>query len=232
MFGTETTQREQLQPMLIKKIRSYLIAKSYDYAMGNTEKRCLQGWRRELLAQARGTLLEIGAGTGVNLPHYPETVTQIILSEPDRQMRLRLQHKTDICRRNQFSITPWEADAIEMPDASFDTIVSTLVLCSVPSLKTSLGEIYRLLKPNGILLFLEHVISDHPTTRTWQHRIEPLWSFCAGDCHLTRDTETAIRATGLKIEQLIEAPMIGTPAFVERTIRGVARKSAPLAEVV
>jgi ubiquinone/menaquinone biosynthesis C-methylase UbiE len=229
---TDTTGRESLQTMIVKQIRSYLIAKSYDYAMGSTEKRCLQSWRRDLLAQASGDLLEIGAGTGVNIPHYPDGVERIILSEPDSQMRQRLQRRTDHFKQLRFRITPWEADTIEMPDASFDTIVSTLVLCSVPNLKTSLNEIYRLLKPNGSLLFLEHIISDHPTTRTWQHRFDPIWGFCAGNCHLTRDTESAIRATGLQIEQLIEAPMTGTPAFVRRTIRGVARKTSPRAGAV
>jgi len=215
--------------MMLKRIRSYLIAKSYDWAMSSTEKRCLQSWRKELLAQARGNILEIGAGTGVNLPHYPDEAEKITLSEPDPQMRHRLQQRVDTLQQQRFTITPWGADTIEMPDASFDTIVSTLVLCSVPDLKSSLSEIYRLLKPNGILLFLEHIISDQPVTRTWQHRIEPLWGFCAGDCHLTRDTATAICTAGLQIEQLIEAPMTGAPSFVRRTIRGRARKSAPLA---
>lgn len=212
--------------MLVKQIHSYLMAKSYDYAMRSTEKRCLQKWRKELLAQADGALLEIGAGTGINLPYYPDRVSQIVLSEPDAQMRKRLQHKMSQLREDRFNITSWGAESIEMPDASFDTIVSTLVLCSVPSLKVSLTEIYRLLRPNGILLFLEHVISNHPTTRIWQHRIEPLWGLCAGNCHLTRDTAAAIQASGLKIEQLTEAPMTGAPAFVRGTIRGAARKVA------
>ena len=212
--------------MFLKQIRSYIIAKSYDYAMRSTEKRCLQSWRKELLAQAHGDLLEIGAGTGVNLPHYPDHINRIILSEPDAQMRKQLQRETDQFQQQRLNITPWGADSIEMPDGSFDTIVSTLVLCSVPNLETSLNEIYRLLRPDGILLFLEHVISDHPPTRTWQHRIEPIWGLCAGNCHLTRDTATAILAAGLKIEQLTEAPMTGAPAFVQRTIRGSARKSS------
>ncbi|MEA3363322.1 MAG: class I SAM-dependent methyltransferase [Thermodesulfobacteriota bacterium] len=211
--------------MLVKQIHSYLMAKSYDYAMRSTEKRCLQKWRKELLAQADGELLEIGAGTGVNLPHYPGRVSQIILSEPDAQMRKYLQRKTEQLQKDRFNITSWGAESIEMPDSSFDTIVSTLVLCSVPNLEVSLKEIHRLLRPNGVLLFLEHVISKHPSTRTWQHRIEPFWSLCAGNCRLTRDTAAAIHASGLKIEQLTEAPMAGTPTFVRGTIRGAARKS-------
>ena len=200
------------------------MAKSYDYAMRSTEKKCLQQWRKELLSQAHGELLEIGAGTGVNFPHYPANVSRIILSEPDLQMRKILHRKTSAAQKDHIEITQWQAEAIDMPDSSFDTIVSTLVLCSVPDLENSLKEIYRLLRPEGTFLFLEHVASDHPHTLTWQRRIEPFWSFCAGNCRLTRDTSTAIDAAGLNIEQLTEAPMIGAPAFVRRTIRGSARK--------
>ncbi len=210
--------------MLIKKIHSFLMAKSYDYAMRSTEKKCLHQWRQELLSRAKGELLEIGAGTGVNVPHYPAKVSRMILSEPDRQMRKILQRKTLAVQKNRVEITPWQADAINMPDSSFDTIVSTLVLCSVPDLKNSLKEIYRLLRPGGTFLFLEHIASDHPHTLTWQRRIEPFWSFCAGNCRLTRDTSTAIHAAGFKIEQLTEAPMTGAPSFVRRTIRGSASK--------
>lgn len=211
--------------MPMTKIRSFLMAKSYDYAMRSTEKKCLHGWRQELLTQASGNLLEIGAGTGVNLPYYPESVTQIVLSEPDAQMRKKLQRKTMQTHKDGILITGWKADSVAMPDASYDTIVSTLVLCSVPCLESSLQEIYRLLRPNGVFLFLEHIISNHPPTLLWQQRIEPFWSFCAGDCRLTRDTAAAIQAAGLQIEQLTEAPMTGAPAFVQRTIRGSARKS-------
>ena len=210
--------------MPIKKIRSFLIAKSYDYAMRSTEKKCLHSWRKDLLSQASGDLLEIGAGTGVNLPHYPEAVRRIVLSEPDAQMRKHLQRKTIKKQTDNLDITHWGAESIEMPDASFDTIVSTLVLCSVSSPEISLKEIYRLLRPNGVFLFLEHIISNHPPTLTWQRRIEPFWSFCAGNCRLTRDTASTINTVGLNIEQLTEAPMTGAPAFVRRTIRGVARK--------
>jgi SAM-dependent methyltransferase len=210
--------------MSIKRIRSFLIAKSYDFAMRSTERRCLQQWRKELLTQAHGDLLEIGAGTGINLPHYPASVTRILLSEPDAQMRKLLQRKTDQIKNRNIDIAHWDAESIDLPDASFDTIVSTLVLCSVVSLETSLKEIYRLLRPNGDLLFIEHVISDHPATLVWQRRIEPFWSFFSGDCQLTRDTATAICSAGLSIERLTEAPMIGTPTFIRKTIRGSAKK--------
>lgn len=210
--------------MFLQQIRSFLIAKSYNFAMASTEKRCLNQWRKELLGSASGDLLEIGAGTGVNLPHYHAKIDSIILSEPDQQMRKHLQRKIAQTTNDSFTIKPWEAEKIDLPDASFDTIVSTLVLCSVPCLNSSLKEIYRLLRPGGKLLFLEHIASDQQATFKWQQRIEPLWSLCAGNCRLTRDTATAIDNNGFNIEKLIEAPMTGAPNFVARTIRGVARK--------
>lgn len=206
-----------------KILRSFLIAKTYDFAMNGTEQRCLTAWRREILAKARGDLLEIGAGTGINLQHYPEDTSRIIMCEPDHQMRKQLLRRTQSSAR-KVEINDWWAELIDLPDNSLDTIVSTLVLCSVRCQDTSLKEIYRVLRPKGSLLFMEHIISDHPPTRNWQQRIEPLWSFCAGDCRLTRDTATAMKRVGFTLERITEAPMLGAPAFVKRTIRGIAKK--------
>jgi ubiquinone/menaquinone biosynthesis C-methylase UbiE len=209
---------------MLKQIRSFFMAKSYDRAMRATEKRCLQRWRHELLQHATGEVLEIGAGTGINLPHYPVTVSRLVLSEPDRQMRLKLDKRLSQHDGHKIDVTTWDADNIAAEDHSFDTIVSTLVLCSVPDQLAALAELHRLLRPGGKLIFIEHVLSDHPPTQQWQHRLEPVWSLCAGDCKLTRNTAAAIEATGFSIEQLTDAPMVGTPAFVSRTVRGIATK--------
>ncbi len=207
----------------LKKIRSLLMAASYDLLMNSTEQRCLSAWRRDLLGAARGDLLEIGAGTGLNLAYYPDRTASLTLSEPDPYMRRKLKEKL-AGQLRPVTLAPWVAEDIALPDSSFDTVVSTLVLCSVGCLRSSLQEIYRILRPGGQLLFMEHIVSDHPGTRRWQKRLEPAWSLCAGDCRLTRDTGSAITAAGLIIEQLREEAMVGTPAFVSRTIRGVARK--------
>jgi len=200
------------------------MAKTYDAIMRSTERRCLADWRREILADARGELLEIGAGTGLNLPFYSEQTNHIILSEPDAQMRRQLERKVKRHPRRRIDIIPSSAEQIDLPDASIDGVVSTLVLCSVACPTASLQEISRLLRPGGTLHFMEHIVSDRPHIRRWQQRLQPLWSFCAGDCQLSRNTAVTIRDAGLHIEWVTEDAMCGAPAFVNRTIRGVARK--------
>jgi ubiquinone/menaquinone biosynthesis C-methylase UbiE len=208
-----------------QKIRSYLLAASYDLLLRNTERRCLRSWRQEILAHARGDVLEIGAGTGLNLPFYPAAVKQLYLAEPDQHMRQKLATKVNRLADKRTRIAAWRAEAIDLPDHSCDTIVSTLVLCSISSLEAGLDEVKRLLRPGGKLLFLEHIISDHPPTRALQQRFEPLWSLCAGDCRLTRDTAEAISTAGLHVEQLTEERMLGAPGLINRTVRGWASKS-------
>ncbi len=207
----------------LRTIRSALIAASYNLVMNGTERRCLSDWRRELLTFACGEVLEIGAGTGLNIPYYAPAVTSLTLSEPDHHMRKKLNN-TVMQQNRRVQIRDWTAEHVIMPDNFYDTIVSTLVLCSVGCQAHSLGEIKRLLKPGGQLIFMEHIRSDNPRVMHWQKRLEPTWRLCAGNCRLTRDTLTAIKVAGLSIEAVTEAPMLGTPAFVSRTIRGIARK--------
>lgn len=203
---------------------SWLLAQSYDRAMRKTEQLCLNQWRSELLALATGDLLEIGTGTGTNLAHYPPQLTKITLSEPDSQMRRKLQKKLSSPTVRNIHLADWPAERIEQPDQSFDTIVCSLVLCSVNNQQLALKEVFRLLRPGGQLLFLEHVIATNTKTIRWQKRLEPIWRHCSGNCHLTRDTLNTIKACGLEIEALTEADILGAPAILRRTIRGRARK--------
>ncbi len=206
------------------KIRSWLIAASYNLLMHGTEKRILANWRRELLQNTCGDVLEIGAGTGLNLPFYPAQLTSLTLAEPDQFMRRKLVTDGGKHQHLNFQITDWPADRVPLADSSLDSVVSTLVLCTVGCPGSSLQEIYRLLKPGGRLIFMEHVISDQERTRRWQQRLEPFWKLCAGDCRLTRDTAANIEAAGLRIETLTEELISGAPTFINRTIRGMAVK--------
>ncbi len=208
---------------MLQKLSSFFMARLYDRVMQRSEALCLGDWRRQLLQQATGQTLEIGAGTGVNLPYYPQDIA-LILSEPDRQMRKELEKKLANSSPTDLRLTDWNATAAQLPDASLDTLVSTLVYCSVDDLQLALKEAYRLLRPGGRLLFIEHVIADQPSTIRWQRRLEPLWRSCCGNCHLTRNPTAAMQQTGFLLEDCQEDALLGAPAVARRTLRGCARK--------
>jgi len=200
-----------------------LFAAWYDRAMRGVERNGLGDWRRELLAGLSGTVLEIGAGTGLNLPCYPQTIKRLVLSEPDPYMREKLQAKPAVGRTG-IEVISSGAEQLEMTDASCDAVVSTLVLCSVNHPQTALEEIRRVLKPGGSFLFIEHVRSDHHGIRFWQNAWEPLWKRACGNCHLTRQTAELIRTTGFEIEEMEDLRMEGAPAIVRRTMVGKAKR--------
>ncbi len=204
---------------------SWLFATAYDPFMRRTERACLADWRRELLAAlpAIGArVLEIGAGTGANLAFYP-ALERLVLSDADPHMLARLGRRPELGRAE---VVRASAGDLPFDDGAFDAVVSTLVLCSVPDQAVTLGEIRRVLRPGGALVFLEHVAAeDAPSRLRWQRRIEPLWSRVAGGCHLTRDTRAAIERAGFAFEALTKESMRKALPIVRPTIRGVARKS-------
>lgn len=203
---------------------SRLIAALYDPFMRRTEAACLQGWRAELLEQATGRVLEIGAGTGANLPHYPPAVTRLDLTEPDPHMLGKLHRRLAEASDGRAHAGSAASGALPFPDASFDTVVTTLVLCSVPDVPAALAEVRRVMRPGGHLLFLEHVAAEEwPSRLAWQRRIEPLWKRVSGNCHLTRRTGDAIRGAGFVVTRETRESMRRALPIVRATIRGVAR---------
>ncbi|MEN8218519.1 MAG: class I SAM-dependent methyltransferase [Pseudomonadota bacterium] len=193
--------------------------------MKNTEKLCLSQWRTELLGNVRGDILEIGSGTGVNLKYYPYTINQLVLSEPNINMRHYLNKRIEDAGRDNISMAHNNAESIDFPDESFDYIVSTLVLCSVTDQLNCLTELKRLLRPNGKLLFIEHVAAeDNPRLFKWQKRIEPFWKIIGGNCHLTRNTESVIKQAGFNSIQLEKTSFLGAPSIVGPIIKGIAHK--------
>jgi len=204
---------------------SWFVASNYDRWMRPAEAACLVEWRADLVRGLTGDVLEVGAGTGAMLSHYPLTISRLVLAEPDRHMRRRLAAK---CRRMvlpTFELSDATIEWLPLPDASLDAVVSALVLCSVPSEHTALAEILRVLRPGGRLFFLEHVVADRLSSRfAWQRRLEPAWRFFAGNCHLTRDTEHAIGAAGFHVDQIRRESMRKAMPFMRPSIRGTARK--------
>jgi ubiquinone/menaquinone biosynthesis C-methylase UbiE len=205
----------------------FFFALGYDPLLRRTEEACLAAWRAEVLAELSGDVLEIGAGTGANLRHYPAGVTRLTLAEPDAHMRRRLEVAVRAASGSDREIVVSDAPSEALPfgDASFDAVVSTLVLCTVPHPSQTLAEIRRVLRPGGRLAFLEHVASEtDPARFAWQQRIEPVWKWLADGCHLTRHTHDAIERAGLVIEREERASMRKAPPWVRPTVRGIARK--------
>lgn len=193
----------------------------YDRAFQATEDAGLRDMRRNLLSQARGRVLELGAGTGLNLELYPDSVQDLTLTEPDPHMTRQL--------RKKLAESPRQAEVIEAPaeklpfdDDSFDTAVVTLVLCTVPDQAAALREIRRVLKPGGQFLFLEHVRSRNPGLAKWQDRLEGPWRFFGDGCHCNRDTVSAISAAGFELGDVERPELPKAPPIVKPMAKGSA----------
>jgi ubiquinone/menaquinone biosynthesis C-methylase UbiE len=202
-------------------IRRRLFAALYDRVSKGSEEAGLREERRRLLAGAEGATLEIGAGTGLNLEHYPQAVTRLVLAEPDEHMRRRLDRRAkEVTPKAE--LVDASVEELPFPDATFDTVVVTFVLCSVPEQKAALFEVARVLKPSGRLLFLEHVRSDEPSVAKWQDRITPLYNLVG--CNPNRDTLSAIEGSALAVETVKHGEVPKAPKFERPLIVGVARR--------
>ncbi len=174
-------------------------ADNYDNCMRPLERRFFEARRRQLIPQAAGDVLEIGGGTGANLPFYGTAVTSLVFTDPDPAMLRIAQTKL---RPSRLAVTFLEAtaEALPFPAASFDTVVATLVLCSVSNPLQALAEIHRVLRPGGRFLALEHV-----RPRGWlgylADALTPLQKRLAAGCHLNRQTHQSIRQAGFSIRR-------------------------------
>ena len=202
----------------------------YDRFTAPAEEACFQAWRAELLAPLTGEVLEIGAGTGNNLAHYPAAVTRLVVTEPELAMMEQLVPRLPRVQAGiEVETQVCGVEHLPFPDASFDAVVVTLVLCSVPDQRAALAEIHRVLRPGGRLVFLEHVAAvDRPDRLKWQRRAEPVWKRLAGGCCLTRETAEVIAASGfdLPAEAVTRESARKAMALVRPTVRGTAVRAA------
>lgn len=194
----------------------------YDRVLAPSEEAGLAGRRAELLASASGRTLEIGAGTGLNLDHYPAAVASLVLSEPDSHMAARLRSRLASKPREAF-VEVVQSDAMELPfpDRSFETVVCTLVLCTVTDPARTLEEVARVLAPGGQLLFLEHVLGEGSTAR-WQRVFARPWSAVACGCRCDRPTASLIAASSLELVELEQGRMPKATPIVRPMIHGRA----------
>jgi ubiquinone/menaquinone biosynthesis C-methylase UbiE len=196
------------------------MAPVYDRLASGSEDAGLREVRHALIGEATGRVLEIGAGTGANLPHYDGSVESLALTEPESPMLRRLQRAA---REHVPAAQLLRAPAEDLPfeDDSFDTVVSTLVLCGVDDQPRALREARRVLRPGGRLLFLEHVRSDDPAFARFQDRINWLNRFVVG-CDCNRPTLATIERSGFTVSRLEHTMMPKAPKFVAPLIVGAA----------
>ncbi len=197
----------------------------YERSIKATEDAGLREMRKDLLAEASGRVLEIGAGTGLNLGLYPEAVEELVLVEPDPHMAKRLRPKLNDSGR-QATVIEDSAERLPFEDASFDTVVATLVFCTIPDPAAALREAARVLKPGGRLLFLEHVRSPDLSLARWQDRLETPWRLFGDGCHCNRDTVATIESSPLRLGELERTEMPKAPPIVRPMVRGSATRAA------
>jgi ubiquinone/menaquinone biosynthesis C-methylase UbiE len=178
---------------------STIFAAVYEPSLAAGELAGMRRRRGLLLAAARGRVVELGAGTGLNLRHYPDGLEELILVEPDPAMRRRLARRLRRSGRDA-QIVDAGAERLPLADHSVDTVVSTLVLCTVDDPERALREIARVLRPGGDMLFVEHVRAESPRLARWQDRLSEPWQRFACGCRCNRATVDLLRACGFEPE--------------------------------
>ena len=195
----------------------------YDLLSERSEKAGIEARRAELLAALEGDVLEIGVGTGRNLPHY-ERAGRVVAVEPDQSMAKRVPERLADAKV-PVTVLSASAESLPFPNDSFDAAVSTFVLCSVEEPGVVLAEIFRVLRPGGRFILMEHVLGDGRTAR-WQERLTPLHRRLAGNCHLNRDTRTAVERAGFDMKEICAAELPAGHPLVRPSIYGVAIKTS------
>jgi ubiquinone/menaquinone biosynthesis C-methylase UbiE len=199
-------------------------AAMYDRVMEGTEKAMLRGKREELLGAVSGRVLEIGGGTGANLPFYGPAVEELVITEPEEPMARRLEQKLSAYSLPA-RVVRAPAEQLPFESGTFDVVVSTLELCTVTDPERAVAEIHRLLKPGGRLLFLEHVLADEPGLARWQNRLEGLQVRIGHGCHPNRATLDTIRGAGFSVQDVAHERLAKAPPIVRPLIIGAAERA-------
>ena len=200
----------------------YLFPRILDWVMRGDET---DEQRRLVLSEASGKVFEIGFGTGLNMPHYPNTVESITVADKNPGMNKLALRRID---ESRLTVEHHVMDGQELPleDASFDNVVCAFTLCSIPDAYKALGEMRRILRPGGKLLFIEHGLSDDPKVARWQHRLTPIQKMIGDGCRLNRNFAEIIRNANFHIAKLENFYMPNEPRFLAYMYRGVAVKEA------
>jgi ubiquinone/menaquinone biosynthesis C-methylase UbiE len=218
--------REEAEAAADRVPGSGFSARLYEPVLWFGEKTGLARWRRRVVEEASGEVMELGAGTGLNLKHYRPGLERLVLVEPDR-------HKAKLLAAKPLpggvipEIVRAPGEMLPFDDDSFDTVLVTLVLCTVGDPEATAAEIRRVLRPDGRLLFLEHVRSDGPRLGPLQDRLERPWMKLADGCHCNRRTVPMLEANGFEVEVRARADQFPMPPVARPIVSGVARPAGP-----
>ena len=199
----------------------YILPKFLNCACGSKP---INYQRDKIVPLAKGIVLDIGIGSGLNIPFYNKSnIDHLYGLDPSEEL---LKIAKSLAKKNELEIEFLQcgAEAIPLPDQSIDTVLITYTMCTIPDIKLSNSEIMRVLKPEGQLLFCEHGLAPDKNIAKWQRRINPIWSKIAGGCNLNRDIPKLITSSGFKILNMEEMYLPSTPKFAGYNYWGVAKK--------
>jgi ubiquinone/menaquinone biosynthesis C-methylase UbiE len=200
---------------------NYIFPRLLDWTLGNAT---LDEHRREALAPLRGDVLEIGFGTGLNLPFYPDQVTKLTALDSERMLPKRVEKRIAHARVPVDRLQLDASGRLPFEDDVFDGIVTTLTLCSIADVESALAEIRRVLKPDGEYVFLEHGRSDDPRVATRQDFWNPIQKLIACGCNMNRPIDLLIKGAGMEMIELDRYRLPDTPRILGEIYRGVATK--------
>jgi len=198
---------------------NYIFPRLLDWSLGASE---FGKYRRRALEPARGETLEIGFGTGLNLPYYPEAVTELTVIDSENMLEDRVERRIAAC---PIPVTKMRLDAqgrLPFGDHTFDTVVTTLTLCSIADIAPALAEIRRVLNPDGRFVFFEHGRSDDPKVARRQDRFNPIQRIIGAGCNMNRRIDELIETAGFEITTLDRFLLPKTPRLLAEMYRGVA----------
>ena len=199
----------------------YILPKVLNCACGSKP---INYQRSKIVPLAEGVILDIGIGSGLNIPFYNESNIDYLYGLDPSPELLEIAKKVAKTNGLEIDFLEGGAESIPLPDDSIDTIVITYTMCTIPDLTLSISEIMRVLKNNGKLLFCEHGLAPDPNIAKWQKIINPVWNKIAGGCNLNRDIPKLIQSSGLKISEIEEMYLPSTPKFAGYNYWGIAEK--------
>jgi len=198
-----------------------VVPRVIDKVLGNAQ---MAEVRVKSLGDLHGTVVEIGFGSGPNVPLYPDAVTRVLAIDPSGVAR-RLAEKRLAASTVPVEFVGLDGQKIDLPDDSADCALSTWTLCTIPDAGAALAELRRVVRPGGELFFLEHGLSPRPGVERWQHRLDPVQRRVAGGCNLSRDIPALVADGGFDIERVVEFDISG-PKVMSHMFSGVARNPA------